>query len=146
MDRPEIIIACSHRQEADEGLRAQAVEQLGTPEEAGYELYFVDSLHRGGELKDLKQQVQKAMVTTIERQGMGVPAHWEVAQEMAKGWLADLQTQDKPALEKVYTTVEKFGNELKSFLKGFLAVILLYVGDERCSEEFSERWFARGGK
>ena len=115
--RPEILVVCSHRAERSEELVEKAYTEIGEEDETGYKLFFVDSKTRSGEFEPFVEQLKNTIGKTIERQGVKVPAHWEIAQEMAKEWLRALQGQESPATENIYRTVDEFGDELRKYLE-----------------------------
>ena len=115
--RPEILVVCSHRAEPCEELVEKARTEIGDEDETGYKLFFVDSKTRSGQFEPFVEQLKKTIGKTIERQGVKVPAHWEIAQEMAEEWLGALQGQDRPGTENIYRTVDEFGDKLRTYLE-----------------------------
>lgn len=85
--RPRIAIVCSHHAHPTDELKARLRGQLREEFHDEQQWFFVDSLHRAGELDRLKDWLAKAVGGVVETQGVEVPAYWEIAQDMAQDWV-----------------------------------------------------------
>jgi len=78
--KPRIAVVCSHQDGSTVELRDRfEAAKAAFGEEI--ECFFVDSLHRRGDLQELREWLEDEVGNVVQEQGTAVPAYWEIAQE-----------------------------------------------------------------
>lgn len=95
---PKIAIVCSHHAQPTDELEQRWKEQVGSEYAEHCRCFYVDSLHApeclatdAGELDDLHNWLMENVGHVISTQGVAVPKHWEIAQELVEGWVQRLE-------------------------------------------------------
>lgn len=108
---PEIIVVCSHQSQSDAKLEQRFNDQLSESAHASRlqlvkpRLFFADSLNGTGQTEDIRNELSLSIGSVVGRHGKAVPAYWEIAQDMVKGWL--LNKDQEAAIEQ-----DTFSSEL----------------------------------
>lgn len=92
--KPRIAIVCSHRAAKTAALERQWQDQVRPEHRAACRCFYVDSLHRLGELPALREWLEVEVGQVVHTQGVSVPIYWEIAQDMTERWVHRL---DDPA-------------------------------------------------
>ncbi len=84
--RPRIAIVCSHRAKGTDQLERQWREQV-SPNHHDSPRFYIDSPSGTGELAKLEEWLRKEVGQVVHTQGVAVPSHWEIAQDLVESWL-----------------------------------------------------------
>ncbi len=110
--RPRIALVCSKHSHKTSELEARWRGQVSSEFKNDLVCFYIDSLHKTGQLDKLEDWLAHEVGTLVHEQGTKVPSYWEVAQTMVQGWVQRMDTDRDFAAQYNQITPDQFRNQL----------------------------------